>query len=87
MDHLLRLILMGELNTKITSIKKYIKVHRISSVLTFKYHVGAGRSAEDRLLCKQEAMGSNPIRSIPIFPFQKYLETPSNLLVNWMVRT
>ena len=24
----------------------------------------AGRSAEDRLLCKQEAMGSNPIRSI-----------------------
>jgi hypothetical protein len=24
----------------------------------------AGRSVEDRLLCKQEAMGSNPIRSI-----------------------
>src|SRR5437016_13828332 len=25
----------------------------------------AGRSAEDRLLCKQEALGSNPSRSIP----------------------
>src|SRR5207253_8127664 len=26
----------------------------------------AGRSAEDRLLCKQEALGSNPSRSIPL---------------------
>src|SRR5437667_11373740 len=26
----------------------------------------AGRSAEDRLLCKQEALGSNPSRSTPI---------------------
>src|SRR5437016_13066544 len=25
----------------------------------------AGRSAEDRLLCKQEALGSNPSRSTP----------------------
>src|SRR5438309_5684081 len=25
----------------------------------------AGRSAEDRLLCKQEALGSHPSRSIP----------------------
>ena len=29
----------------------------------------AGRSAEDRLLCKQEAMGSNPIRSTSINEF------------------
>ena len=27
----------------------------------------AGRSVEDRLLCKQKAMGSNPIRSIGLF--------------------
>src|SRR3989442_9314589 len=26
----------------------------------------AGRSAEDRLLCKQEALGSNPSRSTPL---------------------
>src|SRR5207249_4078461 len=28
--------------------------------------VGAGRSAEDRLLCKQEVLGSNPSRSTPV---------------------
>src|SRR5437773_9566202 len=27
----------------------------------------AGRSAEDRLLCKQEALGSNPSRSMPYY--------------------
>ncbi len=27
----------------------------------------AGRSAEDRLLCKQEVLGSNPSRSIPLW--------------------
>ena len=40
----------------------------------------AGRSAEDRLLCKQEALGSNPSRSTPRWvqtlsgPFQTGLQ-------------
>ena len=43
-------------------IKKYtIKRLTISYVGNMGW---AGRSVEDRLLCKQEAMGSNPIRSI-----------------------
>ncbi len=44
-------------------IKKYINSNGIAAGPDIR----AGRSAEDRLLCKQEAMGSNPIRSITIF--------------------
>src|SRR5437879_13326219 len=33
----------------------------------------AGRSAEDRLLCKQEALGSNPSRSPPLEVQTKFL--------------
>ena len=42
---------------------------------------------EDRLLCKQEAMGSNPIRSIDDFPIQHRDSTPSCSFMNLMVRT
>ncbi len=45
-------------------IKKYIK----SDLIATGPNIWAGRSAEDRLLCKQEAMGSNPIRSTIDFP-------------------
>src|SRR5437870_1003324 len=38
---------------------------KVSSAPRRCARVGAGRSAEDRLLCKQEVLGSNPSRSIP----------------------
>ena len=55
-----RLTCVGE---KHMLIKNYIKWDLIAA----GPDSWAGRSAEDRLLCKQEAMGSNPIRSTSIF--------------------
>src|SRR5438132_11077091 len=40
---------------------------KVSSASRRCARVGAGRSAEDRLLCKQEVLGSNPSRSIASF--------------------
>src|SRR5207245_7623501 len=39
---------------------------KVSSAPRRCARVGAGRSAEDRLLCKQEVLGSNPSRSTPV---------------------
>src|SRR5438094_1485788 len=46
----------------------------------------AGRSAEDRLLCKQEALGSNPSRSTPVpyLPrFKSTFRTVPDLGLGW----
>src|SRR3989441_11581553 len=40
----------------------------------------AGRSAEDRLLCKQEVLGSNPSRSTPIPYLPRFKSTLRTLL-------
>src|SRR2546422_4633287 len=43
---------------------------KVSSAPRRCARVGAGRSAEDRLLCKQEVLGSNPSRSTAIRLFE-----------------
>src|SRR5207247_2730804 len=48
---------------------------KVSSAPRRCARVGAGRSAEDRLLCKQEVLGSNPSRSTPT-----WVQTPSGPL-------
>ncbi len=63
-------------------IKKYIKEDLIAA----GPNIWAGRSAEDRLLCKQEAMGSNPIRSIIDFPWKKMYKHQL-VLCDLLVRT
>ena len=70
----------GESNTKNTRKSKNI-LNIIGSPSDVLSDVGwAGRSAEDRLLCKQEAMGSNPIRSTTIFHRKISLTTPQKLV-------
>src|SRR6266705_4950160 len=40
----------------------------------------AGRSAEDRLLCKQEVLGSNPSRSTPVPYLPRFKSTLGTVL-------
>src|SRR2546426_4158119 len=46
----------------------------------------AGRSAEDRLLCKQEVLGSNPSRSTQVQAGGLYTREQSVREVVWQVR-
>src|SRR5438552_17321766 len=48
---------------------------KVSSAPRRCARVGAGRSAEDRLLCKQEVLGSNPSRSTPVPYLPTYKST------------